>query len=196
MGGLLDIGPLLVRARTARGLSQRELGERLGVVQQQIARWEACEYRTASLERLSRVADVLGVGGRVGSPADRDSGGITQTGRGVAGLGDGPVRSLDDIAACVRAHGTVLSERYGVRTIDVFGTFARGEQDDTCFVGLIVELARPTITAMIDSEIYLQGILGRRVQAGPLSSITPQMRPEIEAESVRIWANETDAART
>ncbi len=189
MGGLLDIGTLLVQARTARGLSQRELGEVLGVKQQQIARWEACEYRTASLDRLSRVAEVLGVGGRVGNAGAPRDGEPSRT-EGSTAAATKPrrvVQSLEEVASRIREHGPVLTERFGVRTIDVFGAFARGEQTENCFVGLIVELDQPTIAAMIDSEVYLQGVLGRRVQAGPLASITPEMRPDVEEERVRVW---------
>lgn len=175
MGGLLDIGRLLVAARRKRGISQRELGEAVGVKQQQIARWESSAYRTASLERLSRVAEVLDVGRarKEATPAPIDP--------------PGPVRTLEDVVYRIREHGPVLEDRFGVLSVDVFGAFARGEQTENCFVGLIVELDRPTIAAMIDSEMYLQGILGRRVQAGPLSSITLEVRPEVVTERVHVW---------
>lgn len=61
MSTVLDIGAELVAARTALGLTQTELGARLGVAQPQIARWEAAAYRNVSLERVSAVADALGV---------------------------------------------------------------------------------------------------------------------------------------
>lgn len=174
MGSLLDIGDLLVRARQQRGMSQRELGEAVGVKQQQIARWEASAYRTASLERVSRVAEVLDVG-----PVRR--------GRQQRARASGPAADLNEVATRVREHAPVLAERYGVVSVDVFGAFVRGEQTDTSFVGLIVELREPTLQAMIDSEVYLQGVLGRRVQAGPIASISEEIRDEVEAERVCIW---------
>jgi len=174
MGSLLDIGHLLVRARQQRGMSQRELGEAVWVKQQQIARWETGAYRTASLERVSRVAEVLDVG-----PVRR--------GKQQEARASGPAADLHEAAARVREHGPILAERYGVVSVDVFGAFVRGEQTDTSFVGLIVELREQTLQAMIDSEVYLQGVLGRRVQAGPLTSISEEIRAEVEAERVRIW---------
>ncbi len=56
-----DIGAALVAARRALGVSQRELGERLGVKQSQVARWERDAYRPASLERVEAVARALGI---------------------------------------------------------------------------------------------------------------------------------------
>ena len=51
----------LVQARIAAGLSQRELGDRLGLKEQQIQRYEATGYQSASLARLRDVVDALGI---------------------------------------------------------------------------------------------------------------------------------------
>lgn len=49
----------LIRARIAAGLSQRELAEKLGLKEQQIQRYEATNYETASLKRVIEVARAL-----------------------------------------------------------------------------------------------------------------------------------------
>ena len=54
-----ELPTILIRARIARGYSQRELAERLGLTEQQVQRYEAEEYASASLRRLSRVAEAL-----------------------------------------------------------------------------------------------------------------------------------------
>jgi len=54
----------LVKARIAAGLTQRELAAKLGVKEQQIQRYEATDYAAASLSRIYRVIDALGVGVR------------------------------------------------------------------------------------------------------------------------------------
>jgi ribosome-binding protein aMBF1 (putative translation factor) len=51
----------LVQARIAAGLSQKQLAERLGLKEQQIQRYEASEYASASLQRLKAVIEALGV---------------------------------------------------------------------------------------------------------------------------------------
>ena len=50
---------MLIRARIAQGLSQRDLAERLGLKEQQIQRYEATDYASASLTRLREVAGAL-----------------------------------------------------------------------------------------------------------------------------------------
>lgn len=51
----------LIRARIARGMSQRNLAERLGLKEQQIQRYEASEYSSASFSRIRKVIDALEV---------------------------------------------------------------------------------------------------------------------------------------
>ena len=58
---LRGIGQLLVGARIFRGLSQRELAERLDVHESQVSRDERNEYHNVTLERAARILDILGV---------------------------------------------------------------------------------------------------------------------------------------
>ena len=58
---LSDLPLMLLRARVARGWSQRQLATALGIAEQQIQRYEANGYATASLTRLCEVANALGL---------------------------------------------------------------------------------------------------------------------------------------
>lgn len=49
----------LVRARIASGLTQKELAERLGMVEQQIQRYEATDYASVSSARILEIVTVL-----------------------------------------------------------------------------------------------------------------------------------------
>jgi ribosome-binding protein aMBF1 (putative translation factor) len=51
----------LIQARIASGISQRELAQKLGLKEQQIQRYEATEYASASFERLRKIVNVLGI---------------------------------------------------------------------------------------------------------------------------------------
>ena len=50
---------VLIKARIAQGLSQKELAERIGLKEQQIQRYEATDYASASLARINEVARAL-----------------------------------------------------------------------------------------------------------------------------------------
>lgn len=58
---LAELPLALIRARIARGWTQARLAEALNVAEQQVQRDEANAYRGASLERIRKIADVLGV---------------------------------------------------------------------------------------------------------------------------------------
>jgi transcriptional regulator with XRE-family HTH domain len=58
---LRDVGQLLIAARVARDLSQRDLAERLGVHESQVSRDEKNEYQGVSLERASQILEVLSI---------------------------------------------------------------------------------------------------------------------------------------
>jgi len=51
----------LIKARIAKGLSQKGLADRLGLKEQQIQRYEATEYASSSLARIREVVAALGV---------------------------------------------------------------------------------------------------------------------------------------
>ena len=51
----------LIQARIAAGLSQKDLADRLRLKEQQIQRYEATNYASASLTRVQQVARALGL---------------------------------------------------------------------------------------------------------------------------------------
>ena len=55
-----ELGDALVKARLARGWTQRDLAEKLGVTEQMVQRDEARSYEHAGLARLAEIADILG----------------------------------------------------------------------------------------------------------------------------------------
>ena len=55
------MGRMLIALRIHRGMSQRELAEKLGVHESQVSRDERNEYNGITLERLGKVVEALGV---------------------------------------------------------------------------------------------------------------------------------------
>lgn len=58
---LEDLPRAFIQARIALGLSQKELADRMGLKEQQIQRYEATDYASASLRRLKDVINALGI---------------------------------------------------------------------------------------------------------------------------------------
>jgi ribosome-binding protein aMBF1 (putative translation factor) len=51
----------LIRARIARGLTQRDLAKKLGLKEQQIQRYEETDYSSASIARVNEVIKALNI---------------------------------------------------------------------------------------------------------------------------------------
>jgi transcriptional regulator with XRE-family HTH domain len=70
-----DLPKVLIEARIARNMTQKQLAEKLGMVEQQIQRYEQQDYEKTSLDRLVKIADALGVRldgeARFGKPTKR-----------------------------------------------------------------------------------------------------------------------------
>ena len=56
-----DLPSVLIKARIARGFTQKQLAEELDAKEQQVQRWEANDYAGASIETLKHVIDALGI---------------------------------------------------------------------------------------------------------------------------------------
>jgi DNA-binding XRE family transcriptional regulator len=61
LGSLEELPRTLIQARIAAGLSQEDLAAKLGLKPQQIQRYEATDYQSASLARVHEIVRVLGV---------------------------------------------------------------------------------------------------------------------------------------
>src|SRR2546427_9852817 len=61
-----DLPMTLIKARIALGLSQKDLAERIGLPEQQIQRYEATDYESASVTRVKEIINALNsVGGKL-----------------------------------------------------------------------------------------------------------------------------------
>lgn len=61
IASLAQLPETLIKGRIMRGWTQKDLADKLGLKEQQIQRYESDEYATASLEKISQVAGVLGL---------------------------------------------------------------------------------------------------------------------------------------
>ena len=59
--GISELPKLLICARIASGLTQRDLAGLLGLKEQQIQRYEASDYASASFKRIKEVVSALGM---------------------------------------------------------------------------------------------------------------------------------------
>jgi uncharacterized protein len=84
-------------------------------------------------------------------------------------------------------HRDVLHERFGVRTLSLFGSVARDEATEVSDVDLLVEFDRPTgYFGLIALQEHLQDLLGCRVDVGTPNSLKPRLRDEVLRECIHV----------
>ena len=82
----------------------------------------------------------------------------------------------------------ILRTEYGVRSLCVFGSVARGEYKNDSDVDLLVDMP-PKALKMVELKYYLQTILGRSVDlVRSRSTLDPFLQSEINKDGITIFA--------
>jgi predicted nucleotidyltransferase len=77
-----------------------------------------------------------------------------------------------------------LAERFTVKRIGVFGSFARGDKRAESDVDIIVELAEPTFDHYMDLKFRLEEVRRRPVNLVIADTVKPRLKPIIEREVI------------
>lgn len=93
----------------------------------------------------------------------------------------------DKAVSTLRAHLPELRERYGVRTLALFGSYARGEAGPESDFDLLVEFDRVSgLFTYIELEQYLSELLGVRVELVMKDALKPAIGRRILSELVPV----------
>jgi predicted nucleotidyltransferase len=77
--------------------------------------------------------------------------------------------------------------RLGVKSLRLFGSVARGEATDKSDVDLLVAFDGPaTFSGFMALKIFIEDLLGRRVDLVTETGLREGVRPHIEREAIRI----------
>jgi uncharacterized protein len=92
---------------------------------------------------------------------------------------DRVLKLLGDRIEPIRAHGVV--------SISLFGSFARNQATTDSDVDLLVDFGSPaTFDQTMDLKLYLEDLLGTRVDLVTRGGLRPRIRPRVEAEAIRV----------
>ncbi len=95
--------------------------------------------------------------------------------------------TLDEIRAAVRALVPELRRDYGVTSIELFGSYVRGEQDEASDLDVLVEFDPARKLSLFDLaglEQELTDRLGVRVDLVEKRSVKPALRDRILREAI------------
>jgi predicted nucleotidyltransferase len=77
-----------------------------------------------------------------------------------------------------------FSNRFSVRRIGVFGSFARSDEGPDSDVDIIVELEEPTFDHYMDLNFRLEELLGRSVALVLADTVKSRLKPIIDREVI------------
>jgi predicted nucleotidyltransferase len=94
---------------------------------------------------------------------------------------------MDQLLAILRAEMPHLVERFGVRSLALFGSYVRGEATDLSDVDILVEYERaPTLFEFVRLQAHLADLLGLPVDLVMRSALKPRIGAAILAELVPV----------
>jgi predicted nucleotidyltransferase len=95
--------------------------------------------------------------------------------------------AFEDIMAALRDRLPELRERYGVRSLGIFGSYVRGEQGKRSDLDILVEFDRvPTLFEFVRLERHLSQQLGVKVDLVMKSALKPTIGRYILEEVVPV----------
>lgn len=81
---------------------------------------------------------------------------------------------------------TELKNDFGVKSIGIFGSFARGNETPESDVDVLVELEDPTFDNYMDLKFRLEELPGHTVDLVILDTVKPRIKPVIEREVIYV----------
>ena len=94
------------------------------------------------------------------------------------------MKTLEDIKSALKKHKTELEDRFKVKKIGVFGSYAREEEANTSDVDILVDLNEPIGWEIVDLKEFLEKILGIEVDLVTVKALKPELSDIILKEAV------------
>ena len=97
------------------------------------------------------------------------------------------MKTLDQIKTIIRQHRDVLAERYGIAVVGIFGSYVRDEQGQQSDIDLLADILRPiSLLELVGAELYLNEILGLKVDLVPKRDVREELRETILREAIAV----------
>ena len=88
----------------------------------------------------------------------------------------------------LRKEKSFLSENFGLASIGLFGSFAKGKETSDSDVDLLVELKEPSFDFLAGLQIYLESKLGRPVEiVRKRKGLSARFLKRIEKDIRYVW---------
>ncbi len=95
------------------------------------------------------------------------------------------MNNKNEILKVLKRERIFLNEKFNVKSIGIFGSYARGEQTKTSDIDMLVEFDAPVgFFKFIELEEYLSEKLGVKVDLVTPDALKPLIKPHIIEEAI------------
>ena len=93
----------------------------------------------------------------------------------------------DEVLNVLRAHKPILSQRFGVRELALFGSVVRNQVTEDSDIDILVLFeGSATSKAYFGTQFYLEDLLGHPVDLVTNKALRSELRPYVEREAVNV----------
>jgi uncharacterized protein len=93
----------------------------------------------------------------------------------------------DSILERLNARAPALKKRYGLRSLAVFGSMARGDDHEGSDVDILTTFEGPaTFDRYMGLKLELEDLLGRPVDLGTPQTLRPELRASVEKDIIGV----------
>lgn len=94
----------------------------------------------------------------------------------------------EDTLALLRKHKAILTQRFDVASMALFGSTVRDEASPDSDVDILVSFSGPRSPGLgfFSLQVYLEDLLGRSVDLVTEKALRPELRPYVHSEAVTV----------
>jgi len=93
----------------------------------------------------------------------------------------------DELLALLAQHKPVLAQRFGVASLRLFGSYARGTAREDSDVDVLVRFkGPPSPDDYFGTQFYLEDLLGRPVDLVSETALRERLRPYVERDAITV----------
>jgi len=94
----------------------------------------------------------------------------------------------EDILTLLREYKNYFRERFGVREIGLFGSFAKGEQTKNSDIDILIEVekGRMSLISYMKLKLFLEELLGRKVDLVTKKSLKPELKENVLKDAIYV----------
>jgi hypothetical protein len=96
------------------------------------------------------------------------------------------MKPLQEISKILADHKEEIRKKYGVLLLGIFGSYARGEENETSDIDILIEIERPIGLKFFELWDELEKLLGCEVDLVRAKLLREEIRDEILKEVIEV----------